>query len=144
MLAGNGSVDLNGYHSVTDVGLVTDPRKFELLQNCLALVQPSANESFSRVIMEAWLCGRPVAVHGSCLATSTVVERSGGGWLAETEDDWAALFTELDRACTEEVVQLGLNGQRYAKEIADWDKVIARYEEALTLPPAPPPSNVLS
>jgi glycosyltransferase involved in cell wall biosynthesis len=141
VLAGNGSVDLNGYHSVTDVGLVTDPRKFELLQNCLALVQPSANESFSRVIMEAWLCGRPVAVHGSCLATSTVVERSGGGWLAETEDDWAALFTELDRACTEEVVQLGLNGQRYAKEIADWDKVIARYEEALTLAPVSAPKQ---
>jgi glycosyltransferase involved in cell wall biosynthesis len=137
VLAGNGSVDLNGYHSVTDLGLVTDAHKRELLQNCLALVQPSANESFSRVIMEAWLCGKPVAVQGSCLATSAAVERSNGGWLAETEEDWAALLTELDRASTEELVQLGRNGQHYAKEIADWDKVIARYEEALTLPPAP-------
>ena len=144
ILAGNGSVDLSGYAGVMDDGVVSESQKLHLLQNCLALVQPSANESFSRVIMEAWYCGKPVAVHGSCLATCTVVQRSSGGWVAETEEDWAALLTAIDHTSPEELAQLGRNGHRYAKEIADWDKVITRYEEVLTLPQYQRPSSVLS
>ncbi|HEY4284120.1 MAG TPA: glycosyltransferase [Chthoniobacterales bacterium] len=134
MLAGIGSIELNGCNSVTDLGLVTEARKHELLRNCVALVQPSANESFSRVMMEAWLCGKPVAAQRSCLATAVAVERSSGGWLAETEEDWAALFTHLHRAPNEELAKFGDNGQRYANVMADWDKVIERYEAALALP----------
>ena len=132
VLAGSGSIDLNGCDSITDVGLVSEGEKARLLQNCVALVQPSANESFSRVMMEAWRCGRPVAAQASCLATATAVERSGGGWLAETEDDWAELFTIMHRVSAEELVELGRKGQQYAGEIANWDKVMARYEQALT------------
>jgi glycosyltransferase involved in cell wall biosynthesis len=131
VLAGNGSIDLNGCDSVTDLGVVSESEKANLLQDCIALVQPSANESFSRVMMEAWGYGRPVAAQASCLATATAVERSGGGWLAETEDDWAKLFATMHRAPTQELVELGRKGQHYAKEIADWEKVMERYEEAL-------------
>ena len=131
-LAGHGSIGINGCDSITDLGLVSESEKAKLLQDCVAVVQPSANESFSRVMMEAWHYGRPVAAQTSCLATATAVERSGGGWLAETEDDWAELFTIMHRTSAEGLVELGRKGQRYAREIASWDKVMGRYEQALT------------
>jgi glycosyltransferase involved in cell wall biosynthesis len=131
VLAGNGSIDVNGCDSITDLGLVSESEKAKLLRDCVALVQPSSNESFSRVIMEAWHYGRPVAAQASCLATATAVQRSGGGWLAESEDDWAELFTIMHRTSAKELVELGRKGQRYAKGIANWDKVIGRYEQAL-------------
>ena len=136
VLAGNGSIDVNGCDSITDLGLVSESEKAKLLQDCVALVQPSSNESFSRVMMEAWHYGRPVAAQASCLATATAVQRSGGGWLAESEDDWAELFTIMHRTSAKELVELGRKGQRYAKGIANWDKVIGRYEQALA--PATP------
>ena len=131
VLAGNGSIDVNDCDSITDLGLVSESEKAKLLQDCVALVQPSSNESFSRVMMEAWHYGRPVAAQASCLATATAVQRSGGGWLAESEDDWAELFTIMHRTSAKELVELGRKGQRYAKGIANWDKVIGRYEQAL-------------
>jgi glycosyltransferase involved in cell wall biosynthesis len=137
-LAGHGSIEVNGRDSITDLGLVSESEKAKLLHDCVAVVQPSANESFSRVIMEAWHYGRPVAAQASCLATATAVKRSGGGWLAETEDDWAELFTTMHRTSVKELAELGRKGQRYAKEIANWDKVMERYEQALTPTTMPP------
>jgi len=49
---------------VHDLGLVSEMDKESLLSNCRALFQPSRNESYSRVIMEAWFYNRPVAAHG--------------------------------------------------------------------------------
>ncbi len=140
-LAGHGSIEVNGCDSITDLGLVSESEKAKLLHDCVAVVQPSANESFSRVMMEAWHYGRPVAAQGSCLAMATAVKRSGGGWLAETEDDWAELFTTLHRMSAKELAELGRKGQRYAREIANWDKVMERYEQALTPTTMPPAIN---
>ena len=43
------------------------------------LCQPSHNESFSLVIMESWLCGRPVLVSSQCAVTKDFAKRSNGG-----------------------------------------------------------------
>ncbi len=132
-LAGNGSVEANGNSgAVRDLGLVGEERKQELLRGCVALFQPSENESFSRVMMEAWMHGKPVAAHGSCLATSVAVQRSGGGWLAKAEEDWAELCVRLDRLPESELLRVGERGRAYAEALANWEKVMERYEQALT------------
>lgn len=139
VLAGYGSVELNGYGDyITDLGLVSDAEKEQLLHHCLAVAQPSVNESFSRTMMEAWFHGKPVAVNSQCLATSIEARNAEGGWIAGDEEDWAALFVEIDRAQPEELRRLGENGKRRAKLVADWDKVMDRYEHELKLmrPPA--------
>lgn len=41
--------------------------------------QPSKNESFSFVIMESWLCRRPVLVHEGCAVTKNFVSCCNGG-----------------------------------------------------------------
>ena len=138
LLAGPGSVDYSDSSaSITDLGIVSDARKNELIHNSIALLQPSENESFSRVMMEAWMHGKPVAAHGDCLATATAVSKATGGWLAATEDDWAKLFVKIDRCPVNDLRELGANGQRYAANISDWDKVMDRYEAALLPNPAP-------
>lgn len=117
---------------ILDLGLVGEETKAALLVACRALFQPSRNESFSRVLMEAWSFGaRPVAAHRECLATSIAVERAGGGWLAATEDEWAQTFARVVTLPDAELAALGARGRRYADEHADWEKVIARYEELL-------------
>jgi glycosyltransferase involved in cell wall biosynthesis len=116
-----------------DLGLVTESEKEALLANCLALFQPSQNESYSRVIMEAWFYGKPTAAHRNCLATAIAVESARGGWLAETELEWAELFATVDQSEQKILTAYGANGRSYAEENAVWDKVIARYETALGL-----------
>jgi len=132
VLAGAGALSFAAPDfDILDLGLVPEETKAALLVNCRALFQPSRNESFSRVLMEAWSCGRPVAAHRECLATAIAVERAGGGWLAATEEEWAHLFAHVATTTDAELAALGARGQRYAQEHADWDQVIARYEQLL-------------
>lgn len=134
VLAGSGNQSFHDLEQgVIDLGLVDDQKKIALLTNCIALFQPSRNESFSRVIMEAWFYSKPVAAHRDCLATAMAVESSQGGWLAGSEVEWAELFAKIERMGAEELVTYGTSGQAYAKEHAVWDKVIERYEVALGL-----------
>lgn len=134
VLAGSGNQSFNdSEQGVIDLGLVDEQEKAALLTNCIALFQPSRNESFSRVIMEAWFYGKPVAANRDCLATAIAVGTSQGGWLAGSEVEWAELFAKIDQMGAEARVSYGARGQAYAKEHAVWDKVIERYEVVLGL-----------
>ncbi|MDQ1613456.1 MAG: hypothetical protein QOG00_3387 [Pyrinomonadaceae bacterium] len=117
---------------IFDLGLVGEDAKAALLVNCRALFQPSRNESFSRALMEAWSYGgRPVAAHRECLATAHAVECARGGWLAASEEEWATVFAHVADAHVAELDAAGARGRAYAAAHADWNKVIARYEELL-------------
>lgn len=132
VLAGHDAIDLNGAaDTIQDAGLVDEATKENLLRNCLALAQPSTNESFSRVMIEAWAYNKPVAVNAFCLATAAEVRTAEAGWLLGTEDDWAKWFLQLDRTNAEELGVLGANGKRRADEIGSWDAALGRYERAL-------------
>jgi glycosyltransferase involved in cell wall biosynthesis len=120
---------------VHDLGLVSEALKARLLAGCRALVQPSRNESYSRTIMEAWRQARPVVVHDECLATSRAVEVSGGGWAAGSDLQWAEAFAEIEGADEATLRARGVRGLAYAREHADWDKALDRYETALGLSP---------
>ncbi len=134
VLAGPGTASFNNcVEGLTDLGLVSEIDKKALLAECLALFQPSRNESYSRVIMEAWFYGKPVVAHQDCLATAMAVENSQGGWLAQTEQQWVQMFVKIDTIADELLTKRGVKGQAYARENADWDKVIQRYENIIGL-----------
>lgn len=134
VLAGHGAAEGGGCTAILDLGLVTDSEKQRLLERCVALVQPSANESFSRVMLEAWLHEKPVGVHTHCMATSVAVRSANGGWIADDERAWAELCVVIDRTPADQLRRLGENGRRYAESAGDWDHVISRYEAALAVP----------
>ncbi|MDT7602612.1 MAG: hypothetical protein QOF61_609 [Acidobacteriota bacterium] len=129
VVAGTGADSFDApSEGVFDLGVVREETKNALLRAARALFQPSQNESYSRALMEAWLAARPVAAHRQCLATSRAVTQSGGGWLAATADEWARAFATVADASDEELAKLGARGRAYAREHADWDRVIDRYE----------------
>ena len=135
-LAGPGSRSYSDERfDILDFGLVSEQEKESLLQNCVALAQPSSNESYSRTIMEAWLYSRPVLVHRNCLATADPVEQAKGGWMAGDKADWVALLGELNNASMDEIDAMGERGREYAREFASWDRTMDRYEQALGLGP---------
>jgi glycosyltransferase involved in cell wall biosynthesis len=118
---------------LVDLGVVPAEEKSALLRQCVALFQPSINESFSRVMMEAWFCRRPVVVHRDCLATSIAVRAANGGWIAGDSTQWADMFRRIECASEGELTACGDAGHRYATTQAIWDIVIDQYESALGL-----------
>jgi glycosyltransferase involved in cell wall biosynthesis/ADP-heptose:LPS heptosyltransferase len=132
VLAGTGQVSLpRDCPGLVEFGAVSDAQKRSLLRHCAALFHPSENESYSRVIMEAWLEGRPAAASARCLATAFAVSEGHGGWLASTAEEWISLFAAIDRAGDAELAAIGEKGRTHAAQIASWDGVVGRYESAI-------------
>jgi glycosyltransferase involved in cell wall biosynthesis len=128
VLAGPGTTSYDSpSEGIHDFGLVNEQLKSALLRGCLVLAQPSQNESFSRVIMEAWALGRPVAAHRLCAATAGVVQSSAGGFIAGSEAEWAQLFEMVLSTPALAHKQMGQNGAAYVADNVSWDSVIARY-----------------
>jgi glycosyltransferase involved in cell wall biosynthesis len=116
---------------IIDVGPVGEAEKVELLRHMRALVQPSLMESYSRVMIEAWLFGKPVIVHEDCLATATVVQQIDGGLRAGPTTAWEASLYTIDVAEQRTLDAMGERGAAYAHRAADWELVIDNYERAL-------------
>lgn len=120
-------------NGIIDLGLVSEVEKAAVLQSCVALLQPSTNESFSRVLFEAWACGKPVVAHRDCLATAMAVTASGGGWVAGTEGEWISRLAYLDVTNSKELKDTGEKGREYADNLGNWERVMPRYESMLGL-----------
>lgn len=142
ILAGPGENEFGiAVKGVHDLGLVSEEEKEALLANCLGLFQPSRNESYSRVIMEAWFYDKPVAAHGECLATAMAVEAAYGGLLAVSNDEWAQLFQKFGEMNESIRLEFGKRGKDYARQFAEWNAVIDRYEDVLGLKAPAEPEN---
>ena len=132
VIAGPGNEDCNDLENgILDLGFVSNELRHWLLENCITLAQPSKNESFSRVIFEAWFLNKPVIARRSCLATACAVKASGGGWIAEDKNEWIAVIERLIQTKKESLHKIGLLGKIYSEKVADWTNVIDRYAEIL-------------
>jgi glycosyltransferase involved in cell wall biosynthesis len=113
-------------------GQVSEGEKARLLANALALCQPSFNESFSLVMMESWLAGRPALVWSGCAVTRGHVQRSKGGlWFDSYETFKAAVDWLL--AYPQEAAKMGQNGRDYVVANYAWPDVVARFARTLAL-----------
>jgi glycosyltransferase involved in cell wall biosynthesis len=114
------------HRDITTVGAVGDAVKWGLLRGAQALVSPSAFESFSIVLMEAWSVGTPALVNSRCAVTVDHARRSGG---ALAFAGYAELEVELDRLNRSPALRaaLGRAGQSYVDRHYTWDDVIDRY-----------------
>ncbi len=64
---------------VLDLGYLSAQEKHDAYAAADVYVHPSLIESFSIVLMEAWLQGTPALVHADCAVTRQAAEASGGG-----------------------------------------------------------------
>lgn len=125
VLAGPGEQSYDDRENgIIDLGFIEAGAKQALIAGAVGLAQPSVNESYSRTIMEAWMSRKPVAVHRGCLATATAVAASGGGLLAGSKEEWLGVFESFERDPDSRLTEMGLRGERYAREFADWNHVI--------------------
>jgi glycosyltransferase involved in cell wall biosynthesis len=116
------------HSSIVDMPHVSEERKQHLLRDAVALVQPSVNESFSIVLMEAWRMGTPVLVHGSCAVTRDHVEASKGGLYFADEIDFYAAINELVNNKTL-AKSLAASGREYVSSFFSWDAVLQRFDD---------------
>jgi glycosyltransferase involved in cell wall biosynthesis len=117
---------------VVVAGRVDDPVRWGLLRGAETLVNPSANESFSLVLLEAWVTGTPAVVNGRCAVTREHCERSGGGlWF----DTYAQFEAVIDRLLADDGLRAALaaRGAAYVDRFYRWPALVERYEAFLDL-----------
>lgn len=112
------------------VGLVDDATKWGLLAAAEALVNPSPNEAFSIVLMEAWTAGLPVVVNAACAATREHCARSSGGLWFSGAGPFEAIVARLH---ADPVLRsrLGAAGGAYVRRLFLWSSLIERYRTFL-------------
>lgn len=110
---------------VSDRGFLDEQSKHDAYAAADVFVQPSLHESFSIVLMEAWLQGTPALVHGDCAVTADHARRSGGGLAFRSFGEFAAALDLLLPNATLRR-SLGEHGRRYVLETCRWDEVARR------------------
>jgi glycosyltransferase involved in cell wall biosynthesis len=107
-------------------GALSEEGKWSALAGAEVLVSPSANESFSIVLLEAWSAGRPALVNARCAATSEHVRRSHGGLAF---GGYAAFEAALDRLIGDPrlAAAMGAAGRAYVADSYAWPVVTRRY-----------------
>lgn len=115
-----------GHPEIDIVGAVSDEEKWALLGGAIALVSPSAWESFSLVVAESWSARTPVVVNEACAATVEHCRRSGGGLSFGGFRDFEAIVDYLS-SDEKARVQLGARGRAYVDQKFRWPRVIDRY-----------------
>lgn len=132
VLIGGGNIalpeELVSSGRITDLGFVEKQDKYNAMAAAEMLCQPSLNESFSLVIMESWLCGRPVLVHEGCPVTRNFVSEANGGLYFngyfEFEGCVDYILSHKDTACA-----MGANGGKYVREHFDWEVIVKKYRK---------------
>jgi glycosyltransferase involved in cell wall biosynthesis len=131
VLIGGGDISLvpEGDPSVVYLGTPDEQLKMDAVAGASIFCQPSVNESFSRVIMEAWLCRVPVMVSADCHVTAGHCRRSGGGLYF---GDYFEFTEGLEMLAADPDLggRMGEAGRRYVLENYHWDRVTARFAEA--------------
>lgn len=115
---------------IVKLGWVSEGQKRAVISEAICLVQPSLLESFSLVIMEAWLQRTPVIVHRDCPATSQHITVSNGGYAIKEATEFVSAIGQLmDRSTRKE---LGVKGEEYVRTNYSWDAVVGRLEKAVS------------
>jgi glycosyltransferase involved in cell wall biosynthesis len=128
VLIGSGGVRIPARLSadILDLGFITPQDKADAYAATLALCQPSLLESFSLVMMEAWLAGTPSLVHGRCAVTRDHCLASNGGLFF---DDYFEFVEALELLARDDELRrrMGEAGRAYVLANYTWDRVTDNY-----------------
>jgi glycosyltransferase involved in cell wall biosynthesis len=128
VLIGSGGVRIPPRLSedIIDLGFVPAQDKADAYAAALALCQPSLLESFSLVMMEAWLAGVPSLVHGRCGVTRDHCLASNGGLFFEGYFEFVEALEILlrDPGLRQ---RMGEAGRAYVLANYTWDRVTDSY-----------------
>lgn len=127
LLIGGGRIDIPKSYKedIIDLGFVSVHDKFDAYAASQLLCQPSRNESFSLVIMESWLCGKPVLVHEGCAVTKNfVIESQGGLYFNDYYDFEGCINYFLEHRNVTD--KMGQNGKKFVEDNYLWNAIITK------------------
>ncbi len=130
VLIGGGKIHIpeSAKRDTIDLGFVEIQDKYNAYGAAELLCQPSKNESFSLVIMESWLCHRPVLVHDECAVTKNFVQESNGGLYFRNYFEFEGCVNYF-LAHEQESEIMGENGRNYVKKHFDWNVITEKYRK---------------
>ncbi|WP_061232259.1 glycosyltransferase family 4 protein [Leptospira noguchii] len=101
--------------NVEFLGFVEENTKLNLIENCSCLINSSPLESFSIVLMEAWLKEKPVLVNArSDVLKGHCIRSNGGLFYSDRKSFFATLNFILDHPL--ESIEMGKNGKKYVEQ----------------------------
>jgi glycosyltransferase involved in cell wall biosynthesis len=129
-LVGPISYETEPHPDIVVTGPVEEADKWDIVRDSVVAVSASALESFSLVVIEAWVDRVPVLVNGSCGATREHAERSGGGLWFSSYPEFEAV---LDRLLGDPALRarLGDRGRAYVDTHFRWPVLVSRYDTFL-------------
>ena len=130
VLIGGGNIEIPAGSDILDLGFVEVQDKYDAYGAAEIFCNPSEMESFSFVIMESWLAGRPVLVNGKCAVTKSFVLEAQGGLYFDNYAEFEGAVNYL-REHKETAAQMARNGRRYVMEHFDWDVITRKYIELI-------------
>jgi len=125
-LVGPVAASIPEHEDIVVTGTVSEADKWDVVRDATVSISPSALESFSLVVLEAWERSVPVMVNATCDPTREHCERSGGGL-------WFGSYREfevvLERLCADAELRtrLGTRGRAYVDRYYQWPDLIRRY-----------------
>lgn len=131
VMIGGGEVTIpeESRDDIINMGFLDPQLKFDVYAGAELLCQPSLHESFSLVIMESWLCERPVLVHTGCEVTTDFAKRSNGGLYFQDYFQFEGCVNYiLDNQ--ETAHRMGMNGRQFVLDNFKWDIITDKLMEA--------------
>ncbi|MGD0441534.1 MAG: glycosyltransferase family 4 protein [Acidimicrobiales bacterium] len=117
-------------HRIVDLGYLAPDEVPDAFAAAAAFVQPSANESFSRTVMEAWLAETVVIASGASDVVTWHCERSGGGLVYADEFELGQCLRFVAEA-PGQAAKLARMGRDYVLANYRWPTVLDAMERSL-------------
>ena len=132
VLIGNSLLPVPQHSRIRHLGFLGDADKFDALAASDLLVMPSYFESLSMVALEAWALGKPVLANAKCDVLKGQCIRSNGGLYYESDDEFIATLSSLERNRWLSA-SLGRNGRQFY-HAHDWPVIerVSRHAQRLS------------
>lgn len=125
VLAGTPQIPVSEDPLIRSLGPVSEEEKYALLGGCAVFVLPSALESLSIAVLEAWTMGRPVLANARCRVLEGQCIRANGGLYYRGYAEFAPALRLLVEQ-PELADEIGACGREYVRRECRWDVVEER------------------
>jgi glycosyltransferase involved in cell wall biosynthesis len=131
LLLGKRMMEMPELPGIRALGYTSEEDKWAALAGCEALLMPSAFESLSIALLEAWSVGKPVLVNATSEVLVGQCRRSHGGlWYRNTDEFSVALGILLREPAVRRT--LGEQGRRFVSANYGWPGIVRAYAEAIS------------
>lgn len=130
VLIGRDSMEIPTHENIIHLGFIPEEDKYNAISASQLVVVPSRFESLSMALLEAWSCGIPALVNGTCEVLKTHCTKSNGGLWYKNYDEFKECLELLlsDKSLR---TKLGKNGKEYVKKNYSWPTIERKYLRVL-------------